>query len=97
MRTNPPVAAVSVAVLAVFVVVLLGLHFHDPKLSGDATAAALERKLHTPYGFRCAPAENDGSIALDDVDFLCEPSRAIESRYGVGTDGEKITEILPTG
>jgi hypothetical protein len=41
--------------------------------------------------------ENDGTIDLSDVDYLCEPERPQDVGYWVGTDSRKITGIQPTG
>ena len=64
---------------------------HDPKLSAEATAQALQQELGTPYGFRCVAEDKDVTIELDDVDYVCSADRVREAGYWVGTDGEKIT------
>ena len=69
----------------------------DPKLSSDATAAALQKELHTPYGFSCTPEEDDVTIELGDVDFACEADRVSQEGYWVGTDGSKITGMQSMG
>jgi hypothetical protein len=81
------------------VVAVIGLwrSRHDPRLSSEATARALRARLHTPYGFHCVRQENDGTIDLSDVDYLCEPERPQDVGYWVGTDSRKITGIQPTG
>jgi hypothetical protein len=69
----------------------------DSKLTAAATAAALQKKLTTPYGFRCKRQEEDASLALDDVDYFCEPKRMLDPGYWVGTNGSEITGLQPTG
>jgi hypothetical protein len=82
------ILALLIAVVALAVSYVL----HDPKLSAEATAQALQQELGTPYGFRCVPQENDdGTIELDDVDYVCSADRVSEAGYWVGTDGKEIT------
>jgi hypothetical protein len=90
---------VVAAVVVAFVFAISYWHAHrDPKLSAEATAAALQRELHTAYRFRCRPEENDGTIVgLGDVDYDCEPERLDEPGYWVATDGSKITGTQSSG
>jgi hypothetical protein len=83
---------VAAGVLALVLAISLRHARRDPKLSADATAAALQRELRTPYGFSCTPAQNDGTIVgLGDVDYACQADRVSEQGYWVGTDGSRIT------
>jgi hypothetical protein len=89
---NRDLIIVAAGVLALVLAISLWHVRRDPKLSADATAAALQQELHTAYGFRCRPKENDGTITgLGDVDYLCEAERVSEPGYWVATDGSKIT------
>lgn len=90
------VAAAAVVVAFVFAISLWHTR-RDPKLNAEATAAALQKELHTPYGFSCTPEENDGTIGLGDVDYVCEADRVSEPGYWVGTDGSNITGMQSMG
>jgi hypothetical protein len=41
--------------------------------SGAATAIAMQRKLHTPYEWRCYSTRNDGTIPMAHINFRCDP------------------------
>jgi hypothetical protein len=69
----------------------------DSRLSADQAARALRAKLHTRWTFTCKRQENDGTISMKDVDYLCEPSEPAEFGYWIGTNARRITEIQPTG
>jgi hypothetical protein len=61
-------------------------------------AAALRVRLHTTFGFRCRKERNDGTIALDGVDYFCQPvGRPEESGYWIATNAHRITGLLPSG
>jgi hypothetical protein len=95
---KPSLFSVTAGVLALVVAISLWLAFRGPKLSAEATAAALQKELHTPYGFSCKPEENDGTIeGLGDVDYVCSADRVNEPGYWVGTDGSKITGMQSMG
>jgi hypothetical protein len=83
---------VAAGVLALVLATSVWQARRDPKLSAEETAVALQRELHTPYGFSCSPEENDGTITgLGDVDYACQADLVSEPGYWVGTDGSKIT------
>jgi hypothetical protein len=86
------IVVVAAVVVALVFAISLWHARRDPKLSAEATAAALQQELHTAYGFRCRPEENDGTITeLGDVDYACEAERVSEPGYWIATDGSKIT------
>jgi hypothetical protein len=88
--------ALILIVVVVAVVVAVSHTWYDPKLSADATARALQTKLHTRYPFRCTRAEKDETIPLDDADYVCSPPRKYtsEDSYWVGTNSHRITDLL---
>jgi hypothetical protein len=89
---------VVAAVVVAFVFAISLWHTRrDPKLSAEATATALQKELHTPYGFSCTPEEDDVTIELGDVDYACEADRVSQEGYWVGTDGSKITGMQSMG
>jgi hypothetical protein len=95
---NRKIVAVFVGVFTLILAFSLWHALRDPKLSADATAAALQQELHTAYGFRCTPEQNDGTISgLGDVDYACEAERVSEPGYWVATDGSKITGTQSMG
>jgi hypothetical protein len=69
----------------------------DPRLPPDGAARALQARLHTTWSFTCKRQENDGTISLHDVDYLCEASDPEQSGYWIGTDAHRITQLQPTG
>jgi hypothetical protein len=70
---NRNLIIVAAGVLALVLAISLRQARRDPTLSAEATAAALQRELHTPYGFSCRPEENDGTIGgLGDADYACQ-------------------------
>lgn len=89
---NRDIVIVVAGVLALVLAISLWHARRDPTLSAQATAAALQRELHTPYGFSCRPAENDGTIGgLGDVDYACQADLGSAEGHWVGADGSKIT------
>ena len=65
----------------------------DPSLSPDVAATKLRVLVHSRSDFVCRPVENDESIQLEDVDYYCENA---VTGFWIGTDGEKITELVPS-
>jgi hypothetical protein len=93
---RPPLVAAGT--LALVLTISLWYSHRDPKLSAEATAAALQAELHTRYRFSCTPERNDGTIeGLGDVDYACQADGATEEGYWVGTDGSKITGMQSMG
>jgi hypothetical protein len=105
VRENPAVelrswlAALLVASVAAAVTwSLVAWRPWDRRMSAAATARALSAESGTALRYRCSRAENDGTIAMHDVDYVCllvgHPER---SGYWVGTDARRITELQPMG
>jgi hypothetical protein len=69
----------------------------DPRMPSGRAAHALQARLHTPWSFICKRQENDGTISLHDVDYVCEASDPEQSGYWIGTDAHRITQVMPTG
>jgi hypothetical protein len=67
---------------------------HGSSRGGSRTQA----KVHNGGIYACRPVENDGTVPLDDVDYVCNPqNKPILSGYWIGTDGDSITDLLPNG
>ena len=75
-------------------------------MSARAVERALPTQIRTEYPrlrsnvrFRCTPIHNDGSIAMSDVDYQCDPVGGGHDSTGfwVGTNRHRITELQPMG
>jgi len=89
--------AVFAAVLAVVPIWRVISDVYDPRTSAEDTAAALQQRLHTKYGFTCTREEGDQTIELADVDYVCQATRPSEPGYWVGTGRKKITGTQSMG
>jgi hypothetical protein len=69
----------------------------DTRLPPDRAARALQARLHTRWTFTCERQENDGTISLSDVDYVCEPSDPAEDGYWIGTNSRRITQLVSMG
>jgi hypothetical protein len=89
--------ALFVVVLAIAALAYTALT-RDPRLPADRAARALQARLHTAWSFTCKRQENDGTISLADVDYICQPVGHPElNGYWIGTDAHRITQVQPTG
>ena len=92
-------------VLGVAIVALIGVALvrHFQTMPASAAAKALRLRLHVSYGFDCHRIHNDGTIALANVTYRCEPepdaSKAHPeiTSYWISTDRHHITGIQPMG
>ncbi len=87
--------------LALFVVVAVAvaafaLRPSDPRMSADEAERALARFV-AGAPFQCTREENDGSISLEDVDYVCVPTSGGGPFYWIGTEREKISEYQQSG
>jgi hypothetical protein len=90
--------ALALVVVAAVAATALYLRPWDTRLSADEAERALAVRVGGGARFECAREENDGSIALDDVDYFCQRVDApAESAYWIGTDDDGITETQPAG
>ncbi|HXV34047.1 MAG TPA: hypothetical protein VD769_08565 [Gaiellaceae bacterium] len=68
----------------------------DARMGAAEAAPALAEEVGGgPYS--CQRQEGDDTIELDDVDYVCVEEGPEGRGYWIGTDGDKITEVLPAG
>ncbi len=92
------IGPVSVIVLVVSLLVAFAQRPWDLRMGANEAARALEARLANGVRYRCEREEDDGSIAMDDVDYACGAvNRRGAMGYWIGTDVDEITEVLPSG
>lgn len=70
----------------------------NARLGADRAARVLQARLHTTVRYRCESADDDETIALQDVDYLCEPIGHPERQgYWISTNDRRITGMQSTG
>lgn len=92
-------------VLGVAIVALIGIALvgHFQTMPANAAAKALRLRFHVSYAFHCHRIHNDGTIALANVTYQCEPERNVWkahpelTSYWISTDRHRITGIEPMG
>ena len=93
-RLSDRIFDVAIGVLALLALALIVYYTQrDPRLPPDVAATKLRALVHSRSDFVCRPVDNDESIQLDDVDYYCENA---VTGFWIGTDGEKITELVPS-
>jgi len=92
-------------VLGVAVIAVVGVAVvrHFQTMPAGAAAKALRQRLHVRYAFDCHRVHNDGTIALENVTYRCEPVEAMWkanpqlTSYWISTDRHHITGLQPMG
>jgi hypothetical protein len=87
--------ALALAAVVASVPVIASLDVRDDRLAADKTAQLLQQRYRTSYGFECKPEDEDVTLELRDVDYLCLPNNPSQLAYWVGTDENRITLVAP--
>jgi hypothetical protein len=73
--------------------VIASLDLRDDRLAADRTEQLLQQRYRTSYGLECKPEDEDVTLELGDVDYLCAPNDRSQFAYWVGTDENRITLV----
>jgi hypothetical protein len=69
---------------------------YDERLGARETERALQARVGDDEPLRCRRAENDGSLSLEDVDYICIADDGWPM-YAVATSSSEITEVEQFG
>ena len=92
--------------VGVTIVALIGvgvLVWQSQTMPASAAAKALRLRLHVSYAFVCDRVHNDGTIALANVTYECDPDPIVWrahpdlTSYWISTDRRHITGVEPMG
>jgi hypothetical protein len=85
------VLALAIASVPVFA----SLDLRDDRLPAEKAEGLLQQMHGTSYGFECKREDEDKSLPLRDVDYLCLPNNRSKFAYWIGTDENRIAEVAP--
>jgi hypothetical protein len=85
------VLALAIASVPVFA----SLDLRDDRLPAEKAEGLLQQMYGTSYGFECKREDEDESLPLRDVDYICLPNNRSKFAYWIGTDENRITEVAP--